>query len=123
MEKYCFWEYVDGTLDAGDHEVRFRMPANKRFETIARSQLPRILQINPVLQAYCLTSPDLAPYMEILAGSACIETREHWKWLNSVFAQYLYRHRFIPARRDDGDVDMFPLGQWSACSSTILYLS
>lgn len=108
MEKYCYWEYLDGTVGAGGFEVRFRVPATRRFSKLVGEQPPRIVDINQVLQAYCDATPELAP---ILTGTIYIETEQEWKWLNSVLAQHLYSSRLIPAGRSTGAVDMFPLGE------------
>ncbi|KAF7799393.1 hypothetical protein EIP86_010625 [Pleurotus ostreatoroseus] len=108
MEKHCYWEYLDGTTGAGGFEVRFRVPATRRYSKLVGERPPRIVDINEVLQAYCMATPELAP---ILSGTIFLETEEEWKWLNSVLAQYLYGARYIPSGSGPGAVDMFPLGE------------
>lgn len=120
MEKYCYWEYLDGTVGAGGFEVHFRVPATRRFSKLVGEQPPRIVDINQVLQAYCNDTPELAP---ILTGTIYIETEQEWKWLNSVLAQHLYSSRLIPAGRSAGAVNMFPLGEYRLGSDRFLRLT
>lgn len=107
MEKYCFWEYLDGTVGAGGHEVRFRIPATRRFSKLVGTMPPRILALNPILQAYCAGTAELAP---ALTGVTFISTEEQWKWLNATLAAYLYDRGHVPSKRQGG-VDAFPLGE------------
>lgn len=109
MEKYCFWEYLDGTIGAAGQEARFMVPATRRFGQLTRhsaSNSPRIIAMNPILRAFCAATPELKV---LLSGDAFIDTEEQWKWLNSVLAQYLGDRALIPSCRD-GSLEVFVLG-------------
>ena len=110
MEKYCFWEYFDGTVNKNGQEARFMVPATRRFQQLARhgpsGTSPRIASVNPMLRAFCAASPKL---QVVLTGDAYIDTEEQWKWLNFVLAQYLSDRGSIPSCRN-GTTEMFRLG-------------
>ena len=117
MEKYCFWEYLEGTIGPTGQEARFMVPATRRFEQLVQhsaSSTLRIISVNPVLRAFCAAAQEL---FVILSGDAVIDTEEQWKWLNSVLAQHLADRALVPSHRD-GRTEMFPLGPFTldACS-------
>ena len=108
MEKYCYWEYLDGTKGPGGLEVHFQVPATRRYDKLVGALPPQILALDPVLQAYCART---AVLKAALSGGAFVKSEHEWKWLNETLATYLRAKGHVPSERD-GVMDMFRLGEW-----------